>query len=367
MYIATQKWVIGAVLLQEEDGKEFSVAYVSRCLLDAETWYVFVEKLCLSLYYACSEFRCYICCSSCIVACQYDVIKHMLLTTILSGRMGKWAYALVECDLAYEPLRLMKRQVVADFIVDHAVDVDHSVNFVQLKPWEMYVDGSVCSKGQGVGCVVVSTSGVYIDISIRLEFACTNNQVEYKSLLHGLEFLRDLGARGIDMFGDSNLITQQIKGDSQCLDGVLNSYRDKCLDIIKLFDTFSIKHIPREENSQKNRVAQQASGYVVSQGIFWVASVSSVEHRYALRSKGKPILEDSDQLQDKEKSIPGNTKRLPGNTDRLSGKTEPESGRAELEPGEIEPSLGKEKPVLGNANQLPSNVDRLSGKTDSET
>jgi hypothetical protein len=29
---------------------------------------------------------------------------------------------------------------------------------------------------------------VYIDLSIRLEFACTHNQVEYKSLPHGLEF-----------------------------------------------------------------------------------------------------------------------------------------------------------------------------------
>jgi ribonuclease HI len=34
------------------------------------------------------------------VACQYDVIKHMLLKPILSGRMGKWAYAFVEYDLA---------------------------------------------------------------------------------------------------------------------------------------------------------------------------------------------------------------------------------------------------------------------------
>jgi ribonuclease HI len=47
--------------------------------------------------------------------------------------------------------------------------------------------------------VVVSPSGVYIDLSIRLEFACTNNQVEYGSLLHGLEFLRDLGAREVDV------------------------------------------------------------------------------------------------------------------------------------------------------------------------
>jgi hypothetical protein len=74
------------------------------------------------------------------------------------------------------------------------------------------------------------------------------------------------------VFGDSNLIVQQIRGDSQCFDGVLNSYRDKCLDTIKLFDTFSIKHIPREENGRANRLAQQASGYVVSQGVFlgWI-------------------------------------------------------------------------------------------------
>jgi hypothetical protein len=32
------------------------------------------------------------------VACEYDVIKHMLLKPILSGRIGKWAYALVEYD-----------------------------------------------------------------------------------------------------------------------------------------------------------------------------------------------------------------------------------------------------------------------------
>jgi hypothetical protein len=75
-----------------------------------------------------------------------------------------------------------------------------------------------------------------------------------------------------------------------------------------------------------------------------------VEHKYALRSKGELILEDSDHLWDKEKPIPGNTKGLPGNMDRLSGKIELESGRAESEPGETDLSSGKEKPVLGNSN-----------------
>jgi curli biogenesis system outer membrane secretion channel CsgG len=83
-----------------------------------------------------------------------------------------------------------------------------------------------------------------------------------------------------------------------------------------------------------------------------------VEHRFALRSKGKPILEDSDRLRDKEKLISGNAKRLPGNNYWLLGKIELESGRTESGLGETESSSSKEKLVLGNANQLLGNVDR---------
>jgi ribonuclease HI len=188
-------------------------------------------------------------------------------------------------------------------------------------------------KGQGAGCVIVSPNGAYIDLSNRLEFACTNNQVEYESLLHGIEYLRDLRARDVDVFRDSNLIVQQVRGDSQCLDGVLNSYRDRCSDIIKWFDTFSIKHIPHEENSRANRLAQQASGYIVTQGVFWITSISSIEHRYAWRSRGKLMTENSDQLQIEGKPILDNTNRLPRKTRPESGKTEPISGKTEPEPG----------------------------------
>ncbi len=116
LYIASEDKVIGAVLTQEEDGKEYIITYLSRRLLDAETRYVFIERLCLCLYYACTKLRHYLLSSTCIVTCQTDVIKHMLQMPILSGRIGKWAYALIEYDLAYEPLKSMKGQVIADFI-----------------------------------------------------------------------------------------------------------------------------------------------------------------------------------------------------------------------------------------------------------
>jgi hypothetical protein len=101
-----------------------------------------------------------------------------------------------------------------------------------------------------------------------------------------------------------------------------------------LFDTFSIKHIPREVNSKANRLAQQASGYIVTQGVFLVTSVSLVENRYDFRSKGKPMLDNVDQLQDKGKPILDKANQLPdksepklGNPDGSQDKAKPTSDK----------------------------------------
>jgi hypothetical protein len=87
--------VIGPILMQVTKDKEHIITYLSRHLIDAETRYSFIEKLCLSLFYACSKLRYYLLASTCVVACQADIIKHMLQQAILSGRIRKWAYALI--------------------------------------------------------------------------------------------------------------------------------------------------------------------------------------------------------------------------------------------------------------------------------
>jgi hypothetical protein len=54
----------------------------------------------------------------------------------------------------------------------------------------------------------------------------------------------------------------------QCFDGSLNAYLDKCLEIIALFDDFTVQHVSRDENIVTNDLAQQASGFQSNQGKF---------------------------------------------------------------------------------------------------
>ena len=184
LYIAAEESVIEAVLTQEAKGKEYIVAYTSRRLLDAEIRYTFIEKLCLSLYHACTKLRHYLLSSICIVACQADIIKYMLHRPILSGRIGKWAYALIEYDLVCEPLKAMKCQIVANFIVEHRIDkqLDLNVGYITFTPWRLHFDGSVCKSGCGVGIIIISPNGAVFEALNRLNHKCTNNQTEYEAL-----------------------------------------------------------------------------------------------------------------------------------------------------------------------------------------
>jgi hypothetical protein len=165
------------------------------------------------------------------------MIKYMLQNPIMSGRIGKWAYALMEYDLAYELLKSMKGQVVADFIEEHRIDdaYELDMSYLTITPWTLYFDGLVCYEGQGIGIMLVSPSNVFFYFSSRLKTYCTNNQVEYKALLFGLELLDYIGVKHVRAFGDSQLVVQQILEEYHCLDGTLNSYLEKMLGHILFF------------------------------------------------------------------------------------------------------------------------------------
>jgi ribonuclease HI len=164
---------------------------------------------------------------------------------------------LIEYDLVYEPLKSIKGYVVADFIVGHSIDQndDESCNLMSSHPWKLFFDGSSCREGQGVGVVLVSPKGAIFEQSVRLEYFCTNNQAKYKVILLGMQILSSMGVKHVEAFSDSLFVIQQVAGIFQCFNGSLDTYLDKCLEIIDLFDDFTVQHVFMDENTVMNDLA----------------------------------------------------------------------------------------------------------------
>ena len=108
LYVSVGSQMIGSVLMQEFEGKEWVVFYLSRRLLDLETRYSPIEKLCLCLYFSYTKLRHYLLSTECTVVSKADVIKHMFSMPILNGRMEKWILALSEFDLRYKSAKAVK-------------------------------------------------------------------------------------------------------------------------------------------------------------------------------------------------------------------------------------------------------------------
>jgi len=89
LYLSTDDTVIGSTLIQEFEGKECVIYYLSRRLVDAETRYLAIEKLCLCLYFSCVKLRHYLLSVEYTLIDKDDVVRYMLSMLIMSGRISK--------------------------------------------------------------------------------------------------------------------------------------------------------------------------------------------------------------------------------------------------------------------------------------
>jgi hypothetical protein len=75
-----------------------------------------------------------------------------------------------------------------------------------------------------------------------------------------------MGVKHVEAFGYSLLVLQQIASTFQYLDRSLNAYLDKCLEIIALFDNFTVQLVSRDENTVVKDLVQQALGFQANRG-----------------------------------------------------------------------------------------------------
>jgi ribonuclease HI len=77
--------------------------------------------------------------------------------------------------------------------------------------WKMFFDGASSKDGAGTRMVFVSPVQETISLSYKLEFEATNNVAEYEALVLGLRVAKDMGIKEISVFGDAEMIIQQIR------------------------------------------------------------------------------------------------------------------------------------------------------------
>jgi len=124
----------------------------------------------------------------------------------------------------------------------------------------LYVDGSC--KGNpgegGAGVVIKDGQSRSLSHIKRYLGSVTNNIAEYQALIIGLQKAKQLGAQEVEIYLDSELVVKQINGVYRVRDSKLKTLEGEVKELLKQFARWVIRHIPREENREADRLAREA-------------------------------------------------------------------------------------------------------------
>jgi ribonuclease HI len=124
----------------------------------------------------------------------------------------------------------------------------------------VYIDGA--SKGNpgraGAGVWIADQEGRRRVALGRYLGNKTNNEAEYWALLLGIREAKRLGGASIRVFTDSELIARQVKGVYRVKDVKLKALHKTVIQDLKGFSSFEIESIPREQNREADRLANEA-------------------------------------------------------------------------------------------------------------
>ena len=86
----------------------------------------------------------------------------------------------------------------------------------------------------------------------------SNNVAEYKSLIFALQYSLENNYLNLEIFLDSKLVVEQINGNFKVKSDNLKKLNSDALNLLKKFNSISIKHIYREQNKRADQLANMA-------------------------------------------------------------------------------------------------------------
>ena len=108
-----------------------------------------------------------------------------------------------------------------------------------------------------IAAVVATPEGEVVERAGETIGRATNNVAEYRALLLGIERARALGAREVELVGDSELVVKQVRGEYRVKDAGLRPLHAQVRAALEDFERWSIRHVRREQNDAADRLVNQ--------------------------------------------------------------------------------------------------------------
>jgi ribonuclease HI len=110
----------------------------------------------------------------------------------------------------------------------------------------------------GIGVVVRAADRTPLVTLGRFIGRATNNVAEYKALITALEQAKKLGAKRIQVRGDSELIIKQLKGEYRVKHPDMRTLYDVAVNLLDEFEHVDIGHNLRHKNELADKLANLA-------------------------------------------------------------------------------------------------------------
>jgi ribonuclease HI len=110
----------------------------------------------------------------------------------------------------------------------------------------------------GIGVVVQAADGTPLVTLGRYIGRATNNVAEYRALITALERARELGAKRIQIRGDSELIIKQMRGEYRVKHPDMRVLYDQARELVRGFEDVKIEHNLRHKNALADKLANLA-------------------------------------------------------------------------------------------------------------
>ncbi len=107
-------------------------------------------------------------------------------------------------------------------------------------------------------CVVTAPDGKLVGEHSQLLGTATNNVAEYRALLLGLGYARELGASEVEVVGDSELIAKQVRGIYKVKHEAMRPLHREALAALDAFEKWSIRTVPRAQNAHADALVNAA-------------------------------------------------------------------------------------------------------------